>query len=184
MEPINLIGNNPGRHGLSASGRLAYLPEYVGASGVGLLFGHDNLSAGNGRDLPSLHSSRANLSIYGAYIDWNKEPWRVVGANYYVDVKLDQTTQNESFISGYLQLERQLPKRFTLFGRLGAESTRDRRGRRLTGVARAHNAVDLQAAGHDPLRVASTARAACAVATVAAATPAQSACRGTALAPD
>jgi hypothetical protein len=35
-----------------------------------------------------------------------------------VDVRLDQTTRNESFVSGYLQVERQLPKRFTVFGRL------------------------------------------------------------------
>ena len=43
--------------------------------------------------------------------------WRVVGADYYVDVALDRTTRNESFMSGYLQVERQLPRRFTVFGR-------------------------------------------------------------------
>jgi hypothetical protein len=117
MDPIDLIGSNPGRHGLSMTGRVAYLPEYVGASSVGLLFGHDDLSASGGRTLPTLQSSRADLTIYGAYIDWTEEPWRVVGANYYVDVALDQT-RNESFISGYLQIERQLPKRFTIFGRV------------------------------------------------------------------
>jgi hypothetical protein len=52
------------------------------------------------------------------YVDWNSEPWRIIGANYYVDVALDQTARNESFISGYLQLERQLPNRFTVFGRV------------------------------------------------------------------
>jgi hypothetical protein len=117
MDAIDLIGSNPGRHGLSVTGRLAYLPEYVSASSVGLLFGHDNLLASGGRPLPSLHSSRADLTIYGVYIDWNTEPWRVVGATYYVDVKLDQETRNESFISGYLQIERQLPGQFTIFGR-------------------------------------------------------------------
>jgi hypothetical protein len=117
LDAIDLIGNNPGRHRLSVTGRLAYLPEYVGATSMGLLFGHDALTAGNARTLPSLHSNQADLSIYGAYIDWNEEPWRIVGATYYVDVKLDQTTRNESFISGYLQVERQLIKKFTIFGR-------------------------------------------------------------------
>ncbi len=117
MDAIDLIGSNPGRHRLSVTGRLAYLPEYVGASSAGLLFGHDDLAASNARPLPSLRSSRALLTIYGVYTDWNTEPWRVVGATYYVDVKLDPTTRNESFISGYLQIERQLPKRFTIFGR-------------------------------------------------------------------
>jgi hypothetical protein len=118
MDPIDLIGSNPGRHRLSVTGRLAYLPEYVGASSIGLLFGHDYLTASNARSLPSLHSSQAELTIYGLYTDWYTERWRVVGATYYVDVRLDQTTRNESFVSGYLQVERQLPKRFTVFGRL------------------------------------------------------------------
>jgi hypothetical protein len=67
--------------------------------------------------LPSLHSSYAALTVYGTYIDWTIEPWRIVAANYYVDVALDRATRNESFISGYLQLERQLPEHFTVFGR-------------------------------------------------------------------
>jgi hypothetical protein len=117
LDAIDLIGSNPGRHRLSVTGRLAYLPEYVGPSSVGLLFGHDDLAARSARLLPSLRSSQAKLTIYGAYIDWNTEPWRVVGATYYVDVNLDDTTRDESFISGYLQIERQLPKRFTIFGR-------------------------------------------------------------------
>jgi hypothetical protein len=118
MEPIDLVGNNPGRHLLSVTGRLAYLPEYVGASSAGLLFGHDELAINNARASAALQASRADLSIYGVYIDWNQEPWRLIGANYYVDVQLHQATRSESFISGYLQLERQLPRRLTIFGRL------------------------------------------------------------------
>jgi len=86
------------------------------------MFGHDDLAASYGRPLPSLHSSEADLTIYGVYTDWNTELWRVVGATYYVDVKLDQATRNESFISGYLQIERQLPKQFTIFGRSEASA--------------------------------------------------------------
>ncbi len=118
MDPFSLIRNSRGRHGLSVTGRLAYLPEYVGGSSVGLLFGHDELDASYGLTLPALGSNHANLSIYGAYIDWTVGPWRVVGADYYVDVALDRTTRNESFMSGYLQAERQLPRRVTVFGRL------------------------------------------------------------------
>jgi hypothetical protein len=117
LEPINLIGNNPGRHLLSVTGRLAYLPEYVGASSAGLLFGHDELALNHARAAAALQTSRATLSIYGVYIDWNEEPWRLIAADYYIDVNLDQTNRSESFISGYLQLERQLPRRLTIFGR-------------------------------------------------------------------
>ena len=118
LDPIDLIGPNPGRHRLSVTGRLAYLPQYVGASSMGLLFGHDDLSVSSARTLASLHSNAAKLNIYGAYIDWTSEPWRVVAADYYVDVALTEINRNESFSSGYLQVERQLPRRFTIFGRI------------------------------------------------------------------
>lgn len=118
MEPIDLIGNNPGRHRLSLTGRIAYLPEYVGTSSFGVLYGHDQMSTESPFVLTALNSRHVVLSIYGVYGDWNSEPWRIIGANYYVDVALDQTTRNESFISGYLQVERQLPHNLTAFGRV------------------------------------------------------------------
>jgi hypothetical protein len=117
LDPIDLIGNNPGRHRLSVTARLAYLPEYVGQNSVGLLFGHDDLAASGGRVLPTLQATQADLTIYGAYLDWTLESWRIVGADYYVDVDLDRAVRNESFMSGYLQVEWQLVKRFTVFGR-------------------------------------------------------------------
>jgi len=65
-----------------------------------------------------LQSATADISVLGAYVDWNEDPWRVIAVDYYVDVNLDQSNRNESFSSDYLQIERQLPKRFTVFGRL------------------------------------------------------------------
>jgi hypothetical protein len=116
--PIDLIDNNPGRHRLSVTSRIAYLPEYVGTSSAGLLFGHDRITTSSPFALSALGSTNATLSIYGAYVDWTTGPWRVIGANYYVDVALDQAMRRESFISGYLQFERQLPRKLTLFGRI------------------------------------------------------------------
>ncbi|HME37751.1 MAG TPA: hypothetical protein VKG63_02220 [Steroidobacteraceae bacterium] len=118
LEPISLIDNNPGRHRLSITSRIAYLPDYVGTSSAGLLFGHDHLSTSSPYLLSELRSSNVTLSIYGAYVDWNTGPWRVIGADYYVDAELDQAPRDESFISGYLQVERQLPKSFTVFSRI------------------------------------------------------------------
>jgi hypothetical protein len=118
MQPIDLIGNNPGKHRLSLTGRIAYLPEYVGTSSFGLLYGHDHISTDSPFVLSALNSRHAVLSIYGVYGDWNSEPWRIIGANYYVDVALDPAARNESFISGYLQFERQLPHDLTVFGRV------------------------------------------------------------------
>ncbi len=121
-EPIDLLGNNPGKHGVSYMGRLAFLPDYVGTSSAGLLFGHDQLFARSATDLAALRSAHADLSIYGAYVDWNIADWRLIGAGYYVDVALDHPSPDESFISAYLQAERQLPYRLTAFGRVEGSS--------------------------------------------------------------
>jgi hypothetical protein len=116
--PIDLVGNNPGKHGLSFTGRLAFLPDYVGTSSAGLLVGHDQLFARSAIAMATLRSNRATLSIYGAYVDWSVDAWRFIGSGYYVDVALDRPTPDESFISAYLQAERQLPHRLTAFGRV------------------------------------------------------------------
>ncbi len=118
LEPINLIGNNPGQHGLSLTGRLAYLPDYTGTSSFGVLYGHDEISTNSMYVITALGSSQIVLSIWGAYGDWTGEKWRVIGATYYVGVGLDPPAPNESFVSGYLQAERQLPKMLTVFARV------------------------------------------------------------------
>jgi len=118
IEPIDLIGNNPGRHRLVLSGRIAYLPEFTGTSSFGFLYGHDDIDTSSLRVLNALNSPTAVLSIYGGYADWNREPWRIIAANYYVDVSLDPTARSQSFISGYAQVERQLPRDLTVFGRI------------------------------------------------------------------
>src|ERR1700731_3345367 len=68
--PIDLIDNNPGKHRLSVTSRIAYLPEYVGTSSAGLLFGHDHISSSSPYVLTALGSSDVTLSVYGAYVDW------------------------------------------------------------------------------------------------------------------
>ena len=117
-EPITLIGNNPGKHGLSLTGRLAYLPDYVANSSAGLLLGHDQLFVRNPIAVAKLGSDHVSLGIYGAYADWSVDAWRFIGTWYYVDVQLDRPTPDESFMTGYVQVERQLPHRLTAFVRL------------------------------------------------------------------
>jgi hypothetical protein len=117
LEPIDLIDSNPGKHRLSLTGRVAFLPEYTGTSSFGLLAGHDEITWISPYVLSALNSRHALLNIYGAYADWNSEPWRIIAADYYVDVALDQTARDQSFISGYVQAERQLPHKLTVFGR-------------------------------------------------------------------
>jgi hypothetical protein len=115
--PINLIDNNPGRHGLSLTARLAYLPKYIGTSSTGLLYGHDYIFLRSGAALAALGSSRATLGIYGAYADLTVGDWRFIGTGYYADIQLDGPGRDESFISGYIQAERQLRYKLTAYAR-------------------------------------------------------------------
>ena len=115
--PISLIDSNPGRHGLSFTARLAYLPEYIGTSSTGLLYGHDSVFLRSAAALAALGSSRATLGIYGAYADLAVGDWRFIGTAYYVDIQLDGPGRDESFVSGYIQAERQLPYRLTTYAR-------------------------------------------------------------------
>jgi hypothetical protein len=117
FDPIT-IGNNPGKHGVSFTARLAYLPEYAGTSSAGLLYGHDQVYVRQPQQIQALNSRHAVLDVHGAYLDWSSRGWRTIGTLYYVDVALDQGARNQSFISGYLQLERQLDDHFTAFGRV------------------------------------------------------------------
>jgi hypothetical protein len=115
---VDLIGENPGRHRFSISARLAYMPLYEGTNSAGLLFAHDRLSSTAPQIFNALDSAHVALTLSGAYLDWSFAEWRVLGVNYYVDVGLDQTARNESFLSGYLQIERLLPHKLTAFSRI------------------------------------------------------------------
>lgn len=118
-QPFKLIGGgNSGHHGTAFMGRLAYMPDYAGTSSAGFLFSRDRLFASRPVAEAAFRSNHAVLTIYGAYIDWTLDQWRLVGAYYLVDVGLDKPTPDESFTSAYLQFERRLSHRLTAFGRL------------------------------------------------------------------
>jgi len=68
--------------------------------------------------LASLHSNAAKLSIYGAYIDLDGGPVANRRCQLLRRHCVDGDRSKRSFTSGYLQVERQLPGRFTIFGRL------------------------------------------------------------------
>ncbi len=118
LAPVNIFGNNPRKYGLSVTARIAFLPEYAGTNSVGLLYAHDQIYVRDPIALVKLLSNHATLSLYGAYVDWSDEQWRVISALYQVELQLDRPTPNERFTSGYAQLERHISHELTLFARL------------------------------------------------------------------
>jgi hypothetical protein len=141
-EPINLVGNNPGRHGVSLTGRLAYLPDYVETSSTGFLFGHDQLFASREAASRVIRSNHVVLTIYGAYLDWSLGEWRIIGTGYYVNVELDRPSPDGSFISGYVQAERQFPYQLTAFARV-EDSARMQRLRYVTQLDQDTKDIDI-----------------------------------------
>ena len=117
-EPVDLIGENPGHHRFSVSARLAYMPLYEGTSSAGFLFARDQLYSTAPQFLNALDSAHVLLNLSGAYLDWSFAQWRVMGVDYYVDINVDQNAHSESFMSGYLQVERLLPLKLTAFSRI------------------------------------------------------------------
>lgn len=104
---------------LSLSGRIAYLPDYVGTSVFGLLLAHNDMPVKDSQTAVLLQATDVQQNLYGAFVDWNRGPWQLHSALYDVAMDLYDPggSRAESFVAGYAQLERQLPHRFTAYAR-------------------------------------------------------------------
>ena len=118
LEPIELLDNTPGRHRLSASARIAWMPDYAATSSAGLLLGRHEVTVRNRIAQSQLGAPLLTLQVTGAYVDWNNEPWRTIAAVYLLHVDFHAIEPGEHFTAGYVQVERQLPWRLTAFGRV------------------------------------------------------------------
>jgi len=85
------------------------------ASSMGLLFG--TMTFLSAVPVPSRLCTRMlrSSASTGAYIDWMADPWRIVAANYYVDIALTETGRNESFSVGLPASRKAAARRFTIF---------------------------------------------------------------------
>ena len=106
-------------HQLSWSGRATFYPTYLGDRGIGVLLARQRMQLGN---LPALTAAgwrQADESVCGAFADWGFEPWRLLASLYNVDLVLrgGGSQHAESFIAGYVQIERHFGNRWTLFAR-------------------------------------------------------------------
>jgi hypothetical protein len=130
FSPFNVSRSNRGGHKLSVTARVAWLPEFVGASSYGLLLGTDTLAVADVSTQSLLGTRQIDEDIVGIYTNWIRDPWRLLATAYYVDLKFDSnaTSRDERFGAGYVQIERELPQALTLFARhensLDAKSSR------------------------------------------------------------
>jgi len=134
LEPLDLVDVHEGRRHISWTGRVAYLPDFTGATAFGLLAARHRIPVLDGSivDVPLTTEVRQN--VYGAFAYWTQDPWRVVATVYDVQVQLlgPATNRDESFVAGYVEADRQLPRGFVAYGRV-EDSSRASRSAYLTG---------------------------------------------------
>jgi hypothetical protein len=134
LSPVDLLRVNHGSHRLSETARISFLPQYLGSSSAGLLFGHHHTPVADPAHVTLLGAQLVDQHVYGAYFNVDREPWRAMGAAYYIDVDLQNPAagRREHFASGYVQLERQLKHGVTLFAR--HENSADASGSRYVSI--------------------------------------------------
>jgi hypothetical protein len=119
LEEFDLLKPNTTGRRLSLTGRVAYLPDYLGTSGFGLLLAHNDMTVQSAPTAILLRATDVRQSVFGVFANWSDGPWQIHSAVYDIEMNLEGlgSTRSEGFVAGYLQAERQLPHRFTAYGR-------------------------------------------------------------------
>ncbi len=119
LAEFDLLNPHTDGRRLSITGRIAYLPDYVGTTIFGLLFAHNDMPVRDGHTAVLLQANDVRQDLYGAFADWTDGPWQLHAALYDVAMELQNpgSSRAESFVAGYAQLERQLPHRLTAYVR-------------------------------------------------------------------
>jgi hypothetical protein len=108
-----------GSHPVGWSARLALLPDYVGTSSIGLLGARQKLDVDDFAAVGFINAARnVDEAVYGAYADGEWDQWSLHAAVYDVDLSLETAlARHETFVAGYVQLERRFADRYTAFVR-------------------------------------------------------------------
>jgi hypothetical protein len=119
LKELNLLDPQTSGRRLSLSGRVAYLPNYIGTSEFGLLAAHNNMTVLDPITSRLLRATNVEQNIYGVFANWNSDSWTIQSAIYDLQMKLTEvgSARSEAVIAGYLQVERQLPKNLTAYTR-------------------------------------------------------------------
>ena len=119
LEPVDLLDPHLDHRRLSVSGRVAFLPSYVGTSSFGLLLAHNEMPVITAAQQALLHATLVKQDVIGLFANWDQAPWKLTSAIYDLQMQLDSltTSRAEDAAVGYLQLERDLPHQLTAYAR-------------------------------------------------------------------
>jgi hypothetical protein len=119
LDPVDLLDPHFGGRHVSLSGRIAYLPNFVGTSAFGLLASRSVMPVVTNSTAALLHANRVEQTVYGGFANWNGDMWRLTSAVYGVQMNLTGMvgSRRDNFFAGYAQLERQFSHQLTVYGR-------------------------------------------------------------------
>lgn len=120
LEPLDLTNPSAHDHRLGFQARLAYLPDELGDSGVGVLLAHNELNSADDALVGTVSFDHVDQSVAGLYASLRKGDWRLFGAGYYTQATLKGTaapSSEDGFFTGYVQAEWDLSGALGLFAR-------------------------------------------------------------------
>src|SRR3984957_8356909 len=110
LDPVDLLDPHFAGRRLALSGRIAYLPDFVGTSAFGLLVSHCDMPVLTKSTAAMLHADRVDQTVYGGFANWNGDLWRLTSAVYAGEMNLTGMvgSRRDNFVPGFAPLKKQL----------------------------------------------------------------------------
>lgn len=120
LEPFDVTHPDVHKYQLGFQARIGFLPDELEDSGFGLMFAHNELNWEATPPPQFANATHIDQTVIGAFGNYSNDPWHVNGAVYYIDtdpVAAGPADHYTGFVTGYLQVERNLSPGVVLFGR-------------------------------------------------------------------
>jgi len=115
MEPFDLLRPDSHRHQMGYQARASLHPSEFSETGVGIVFANDEITAVDPHSPEALGFDHVEVRLAGMFANYAGATWKINSTIYNVDTRLYYTgsRRNDSFIVGYVQAERRLPRNLT-----------------------------------------------------------------------
>jgi hypothetical protein len=119
LEPFDVLHADASGHKLGVQARIAYQPDEMQESGIGLLIGRNEIGAEHSPQSALGPFDHVDQTVIGLYAKGEWGPWKAQLTGYQVSASLEGIAgaPRQDFFTGYVQVERDLPKGFELFAR-------------------------------------------------------------------
>jgi len=119
LEPFDVVQPDASAHNLGVQARIAYQPNELEDTGVGLLFARNEIGAKDAPQSPLGPFDHVDQTVIGMFARGEWGPWKLQATGYHVANKLNgaEAAPSQDFFTGYVQVERDLPHGFELFAR-------------------------------------------------------------------